>query len=191
MIRDMLIVLGGFLGSGRSLLARMLATETGFHYHSFHEKKMRHLVRDERNMEKVRTIQPNTDELRMRICEEMLNDFPMLSKMHDNVIVEDVLHRKIPREFFLKEAKRYFDPVVFVWIETPDDTTEARLKAMEKKGIIPSVSVALQRRTFVMKEFQPFESLPLIFFHKKTDARAAKKLNVFIQHCLKRKLIAD
>ena len=187
----MLIVLGGFLGSGRSGLARLLASKAGFYYYSLHEKKMHHLSLDENRRIHERIMEPGTDALRMRMYREALKEFPMISKMHENVIVDDAFHRAQPRGFFLKEARAYFNPVVFVWVESPDETVEPRLRIMEHNGVITSVTTALRRRKQVIKEFEPFASRPLVFFHRISDERAAEALYGFIQLCIKRGFATD
>lgn len=182
----MLIVLGGFLGSGRAILARLLAEQARFHYYPLLDKK-KYLHFDKKHQLHERIMEPSTDPARMQMYRETLKDFPLISKMYNDVVIDDAFHREKPREFFLEEARAYFNPVVFVWIESPDETVEPRLQEAERVGFVPNVPAALRKRKQMIKEFEPFSG-SLVFFHRISNKRAARELLGLVTHSVKRGL---
>ena len=182
----MLVVLGGFIGNGRGFLGPLLAKEMGFYYYPLLEKK-KQLYLDNKHRLHERIMEPSTDPARAQLYREVLKDFRLLSKMYPDVIVEDTFHREKPREFFLQEARRYFSPVVFVWIESPDETAVARLQRAERIKLVPSAAKAIHTRSKTMKEFEPFSGA-LIFFHRISNRAAARALLGLINQSVKRGL---
>lgn len=183
---DMLIVLGGFLGSGRFVLADLLAEQSGFHHYPLLEKKKNlHFGKNHQLHERI--MEPSTDPARMQLYREVSKDFPLISKMYKNVVIDDAFHREKPRSFFLEEARAYFNPVVFVWVESPDETVELRLQTGKHTGLVPDTAIALRKRKQMIKEFEPFPG-SLVFFHRTSNKSAAETLLRFINQCVKRGL---
>lgn len=182
----MLIVLGGLPGSGRIVLAQMLSEQNGFHWYNLASKKHHRLTRRADGF-REHTVRPQTDDQYMHVYQRVLADFPLVSKMHSDVVVSDSFHRATPREFFLKEAENYFCPVVFVWVESPEEYTRPRLERMHKLGMMMTVEKEMQRRAVIKSELEPFSSPPLIFDHEETNDAAAKRLWNFIQCSVSKK----
>lgn len=177
----MLICLGGFLGSGRKILARGLAQKRGFHYYDLDQKKIHEFVPDASGsmMSVVRGGQ--SDEMRMLTYKHALAEFPSLAKMHPDMVMDDAFHRDAPRDYFFSEAKKYFKDVVFVWIESDDAGAEGRIRAMiERKMIKGPLERELRRREMSKIHFQAFTEQPLVFrFENSVDA-AVEKLDTLI-----------
>ncbi len=169
---DMLVVLGGLLGSGAKTLANELAKQRGFYRYDIDRKKLRRPKFDQRGNFKI--LQPETDAQKLRIYESVFEEFSLLSKMYPDVVTDDAFHREAPREFFLSEARKYYDPVVFVWIESDEDSVKIRLERMEKEGKVPSVAVAIRRRKMGQMKMQPLpQSTPHFFYRVSGDERIA------------------
>jgi predicted kinase len=159
----MLIVLGGLLGSGRRILADELALRYGLYHHDIDRKKLRWppRVRGDR----VRILQPRSDEERLGVYKSALTEFSMLSKMYPDVIVDEGFHRELPREYFLSHAKDYYDPVIFIWIDSDDRSVRERLGRRHKEGRLESVEGALRIRKKQMAIVQEPQPTVLRFNH--------------------------
>lgn len=178
----MLVCLAGFLGSGRKILARKLSKKYGFHYYDVDKKKFHTFVRNARSGSvRERTVRPRTDAERSRIFEHVISDLPLLSKMYKQVVLDDAFHRELPREYFLKEARKYFDRVVLVWIESSEEDAHERLEAMQKRGLIASTKEGVRRRKRAQATFQSFAYTPPTFLYRKSERGAIQKLHALIQ----------
>jgi predicted kinase len=175
----MLVVLGGFVG-GRALLARKLAEELHFYYCDINAYKMHtHDIGRDGHV-RSKTQEPQGDEARLFLYRRVIGDFQLLAKMHTDVVVDSSFHRAGPREYFLREAEKYFKPVVFVWVEASEDDSLGFLRRMEKKGVI-DVKEGLARREQAKENFQPFPEPPLTFVHSIADTDSVGRLSSLIR----------
>lgn len=172
----MLICLGGFFGSGRRILAHRLSARLGFHYYDLDAKKFHRYDITPNKTVRERIQQPNSDKERMRIYDNALKDFPLASKMYHDVILDDAFHRQEPREYFLKEARNYFDQVILVWVESDEASLEGRFIEMKRRGLIRNVESAMRRRKRAERNFQEFAVPPLTFRHTTSDDEATEAL---------------
>lgn len=172
----MLICLGGFLGSGRRILARRLSTRLKFYYYDTESKKLHRHTFNKSGHVREETQHSTTDKEQLFIYEKILKDFPLISKMHRDVVIDDSFHRAKPREYFLVEARKYFDTIVFVWIDSDEEHVANRFRLMQITGMTNGIRGALQRREREQKEFEPFESSPLTFHHALSNDKAAGRL---------------
>ncbi len=177
----MLILLGGYIGSGRKALAQKLAALYNVHNYDMKQHKFRsHEFNKKREV--VETIHHiHRDEERLRIYRQCAQDLPLLSKMYQHVVVERTFHRKKPREFLLAEAKKSFDIVIFVWVDADETLVRGRLEAMQQARLIESVEKALAEREEAKKEFEPFDVPPLMFTYTGEPEESARKLWALIQ----------
>jgi predicted kinase len=161
----MLIVFGGFPGSGRRKLAKEAAKRLGYHYYDIDQKK---LLRRIHTKEGVREwmAHPNSDDQRLLLNSKVVADFRMLSKMYVNVVLDDIFHRALPREEFFAKAQKYFGTLLFVWIELNDESAKERLC---RRGP-PYSERAVRRRELAQKEFQAFTvPVPIFSFAGSVD----------------------
>ena len=172
----MLIILGGFLGSGRKILSRKIAERHGLYFYTIADKKLHSFSVAKDGAIHERIQRAKTDDMRMRIYGRAIAEFPRLRKMYPDVILEDVFHRARPREYFIAEAQKYFDNVIFVWIESDEASVADRLALMKKKGLIDSIETSLHRRRRSMENFEELKPGTLSFYHTKSDDRAAERL---------------
>lgn len=149
----MLILLGGFLGSGRKRLARQLAKTYGFHLYDTEAKKTHRSVFQEDGSVKDVVQRPRTNELRSLLYKTILDNLPVESKMYPDTIIEDSFHLKEPREFLIKEAAKYFAPIVFVWIDSDETHVEERLRRIVERGLIANVEEGHRRRRGAIHQF--------------------------------------
>ena len=175
----MLICLGGLFGSGRRTLAHKIAHIYGYHYHDVNAHKPRRYISPD-DFTREFTIQPRTDEMRLSIYRSAIAKLPLISKMYENVILEDSFHRAEPREYFLATVKDYFDKVVFVWVTCDENKILGRFQYMKKYGFIRSVEEAMSMREYVRKDFQDIGPSVLRFHHDVSDDDAAKRLHTLI-----------
>jgi len=177
----MLVALGGLSGSGRKFLAQKLAEKYGFHYYDIGQKKARTGFFDAGNTFREQVFGPRNDKERTQMYERVVVDFPMLSKMYPNTVCESTFHRSVPRDYFFEEARKYFRPVIFVWIDSDGADAEARITGMAERAAISSLAEGLHRRDEAKKEFQPFSETVPTFHNVLSDTEAPEKLSALIQ----------
>ena len=159
----MLVVLGGLLGSGRRVLARKLAEQQHFHLYDMDAKYPHRHVFDETGRAKEVTVRLHTDEARLSLYKRVLEDMPKLSKMHPNIVLEDPFTRAKPRDAFFNAARKHFDRVVFVWIDSDEPNVTKRLELMRRKGLIQSIQTALERRKMVAAGLERLDPSTRVF----------------------------
>lgn len=180
----MIIVLGGFVYNGRHILARHLAGATGGHLYPVGDKKLRQPGLSRKGVLIAGVKQPNSDEEYDALYNKIAADLPMLVKLHDTVIIDDVFQREAPRERFLAAAKR-LDRTIFIWIDSPDETVASRVPYLQKIGVVKDEADAyrkLEARKSQMQFFMP----PLIFMHRISNRSAADRLKKFIDFVISR-----
>lgn len=171
----MLICLGGFVGSGRRILAEKIAEQLKFHYYNTQEKVIRHTVRPgEKNV----SANPYfiSDQDKTFLYKRVLADLPLLSKMHSGIVVDDEFNRAGPRNQFFSEVKKYIHTVAFVWIDCDDEYVENNLRIMTLRKRIPSIQQGLRKRALEQKEFEPFATPQRTFRPQLANDKAAALL---------------
>jgi predicted kinase len=171
----MLVVFGGFLGSGRKRLAREFSERTGFYYYDVDTKLMTEFHwNDGKVREHKRRVV--SDQMRVQLFRQVLADFQKLSKMYPDMVIDSPFHRKKSREFFLEEAKEYFDRVEFTWIDADEKDVSERLERMVSKGVIASTEEGVHRREREVRGFEPFTDEPRRFTYRGGDTNAVDAL---------------
>ena len=183
----MLILLGGFLGSGRKILARELVSAYGFHMYDMDCFRMRRRDVDKHGAIRERKLPARTDKERLYIYECAARDLPILAKMYDDVIIGRSFHRKTPREYFLAQVQKYFDPVIFVWIDSTEESALERIREMYGKKLVESIAGAECERERCIREFEPFAEPPLRYIHEGDIASSAERLFTLI--CSEAKIV--
>ncbi len=180
----MIIVLGGFVYTGRHLVARHLAGVTGGYLFPVNDKKLQQPSLSKRGMMTMGVRQPNSDQEYETLYAKIAADLPMLVKLHDTVIIDDTFHREGPRERLLVAAKK-LDKTIFVWIDSPDETVSSRVPYLIKTLAAKDEADAFQRletRRSQMQFFMP----PLIFMHRISNRKSAIRLQKFIDFVISR-----
>lgn len=176
----MLVILGGFVGSGRNAFALELEKRYGFYFYNMDQHGLdANLFNEHRQFVKER-IRPDSDAGRLHIYQKTIEGFRLVSKMHEKVVVTATFHRAVPRNYFFSEAKKYFDPVIFVWIDCEEKEAQERLKRMRRRNIIPSVDRSVHNRAIAKEEFEPFAVPPPTFFYNGKASENTDALFEFI-----------
>jgi len=173
----MLICLGGIFGSGRKVLAKKLSERLQYHYFDISDKKFRRLIRDDKGVVHERVVQPRTSVERKQLYEKALREMPLLSKMYPDMVMDDGFYLREPRDYFFAEVKKYFDPVIFIWVDTTDDLAFARFEsyAIEKKTP-ERAAISMQHRKKMMQTLESFTTVPATFHYDSTLESAVAKL---------------
>jgi hypothetical protein len=117
-----------------------------------------------------------SDAERLRIFQSAAKEFPMLARMHTDVVIERAFHRKAPRDLFFEAARSAFDDVKFVWVESDEETALERFRAMYEAGGISSIEKNRAQRASEQAEFEPFDTPPLTFKNELPAAEAVARL---------------
>lgn len=163
----MLIVLGGLPGSGRQKLTDRLAQKTGFHRYDLDSKKLK--VPPPQPGAPVRTLNPRNATERVRLYKTALAEFPRLSKMHDNVVIDDLFHHRASREYFLAEAQKFFAPIIFVWVDADEVSAQKNIERMLARGKITSIEDTLRIRKRTQSRSEPPENALAFRFQSDID----------------------
>ncbi len=158
----MLICIGGFPGSGKHALARYVAEHLGYYYYDINQKKLPYPVLTQRGVhEKLQ--QPDTDEKRTLLYQRIVKDFPLLSKMYPDMVIDSAFHRIHPRDAFFREARQYFDDVLVLWVES--DAQEGAWQGIDNS------EASVRKEKLIRKEFQPFDvPVPTFSYSGSIDA---------------------
>lgn len=177
----MLILLGGFLGSGRAFLARKLAQQLEFHYCDINDYKMRTYFIGADRLVHEHTQEPLNDKTRLLLYERVAKDLPLLSKMYSGVVMDTSFHRLKPREYFFDEARKHFNKVIFVWVDSDERQTRRIVDRMAEHGVVRSVPKTLRRQRDIRKRFQPFPFPPTVFHYDGTGKKSITRLRALVE----------
>lgn len=176
---EMLVCLGGILGSGARVLANELALKYGLHHYDMDRMKIRSFPINKKG--DLTVWQPRSAQERMHVYRTALDEFPRLAKMYPDAIVDEAFLREVTREYFLSRAKAFYDPVIFIWIEADQARVIKNLERMCDQGILPSLEKGLQRRKRVERLVQEPSSAVPRFRYTTTPEQAASVLWELIQ----------
>lgn len=96
---------------------------------------------------------------RMVLYRRVLEDLPRLSKMYLDVVVDAGFPRAISRDFFFSEARKYFDDVLFVWVELDEESVRRKLNKRDENFAKWSV----HKRELTKNEFQAPDPSTTVF----------------------------
>ena len=123
------------------------------------------------------TVRTESDAQRALIYQRTLDDFPRLSKMYPDVIIDAGFRNATLREHFFTGARSYFNDLLFVWIETDDVSAQKRFFERGEEHGTP----ALRRRESMKKAFQPLDSNVPIFSYEGDPKDSIEAFCTFIQ----------
>lgn len=152
----MLLILGGFLGCGRRVVAQRIGKKAGYYFYNIDERTPLLFSFDKTGRLNRRMKWNMTDDERIEFYDKVvLPDLALLYKQRGNVVMDDTFHRIRVRGHVLAHAVRIFDDVRFVWIEASDETVRETLEAMVAAGTLKSVPLALKRRAVAVRNYEP------------------------------------
>lgn len=123
----MVIFFGGYIGSGKTTLAKAIAEKIGIIDYEVDSVKKAVLAEDSRLLYYVRSNIPFPDEARVKMFLRVVDDFEILCKTHKSIIVDETLHKRDLRVILYEGARRYFGEYIVVWIQANEETIKKRL----------------------------------------------------------------
>jgi hypothetical protein len=172
----MIIFLGGFPGSNKRALVEKLSQKHDLYYHDLDRFMAQKQFFDMQMQFNKQAFYPRFDAERLLVYKKAAADLPMMSKLYENVIVSDSLHRKTPREYFFKEAKKYFDRIAIVWIEVSDEQARRVITEQYGKNETLGPLQVMRRRTRMQRVFEPFSYPVATFAYDDRDPDTAARL---------------
>jgi len=172
----MILFLGGHLGSGKKGLAQKLSERYNFYPYHLSEELPHRFIFDKKGVAHEVAVPTYSDEGLLAMYKKVAEKFSTMSKLYDDVVVQHTFHRDVPREYLLAEARRYFDDVVFVWVDVDDESLQKRFALMRKKKVVCCVKHARMARAKTLEDFQAFRPAPLTFLHSFSRPKVAEEL---------------
>jgi len=151
----MLVIVGGFRGSGKRLIAREFARTTGFHGLSVDEYKLRRYTPGLVRQVSAPRMPMSTDEEYLQFFRRVTEKFPVLAKMYPDTVMAAPLHRALPREFLFEAAARSFDDVRVVILESSEQEAFERLRGKVSEDSMRRFKARWRQEA---DTFQPFET---------------------------------
>jgi len=123
----MVIFFGGYIGSGKTSLAKVIARRLDILYYEVDEIKKAVVEEDLRLQYNVRNNVPFPDEARVKMFSRVVDDFKRLCMTHKSIIVDETLHKRSLRQILYDGATRFFGGYIVVWIQASEETIRERL----------------------------------------------------------------
>lgn len=152
----MIIFVSGYVGAGKSSIARRIAAHYSIHYYDIDEVKKVIYPEDPDSHYNLTHGIPIKDETRLKVYERVVSDFADLAQQYTHLVVEEVLHKKKLRQVLFDGAKKYFGNYLIVWIQTDETIIEERLTNKERRGHVLQKDPLKMYRSFA-KEFEDFD----------------------------------
>jgi hypothetical protein len=113
----MILFLGGLPGSGRKALANKLSAQYNVYHYELERFMPGTYVLNPHQELITKTRYPTSDVLMLRVYEKAAAEFPMLSKLHEHVVIDGTFHREKIRQYIFREAQKYFGSIAIIWID--------------------------------------------------------------------------
>ena len=152
----MIIFVGGFVGAGKSSIARRLAERYSFHYYDIDEVKKAIYPQDPDFKYNLTHGIPFKDETRLKVYEKVVSDFADLAQHYTHLVVDETLHKQKLRQILFDGAKKHFGDYIIIWIQTDETIIKERLTSKERTDHMLKKDPMKMYRSFA-KEFENFE----------------------------------
>lgn len=156
----MIIFVGGIIGAGKSSVAKGLAEHLSVQYYDVDEHK-RSIYRQDpdfhRNMENGI---PFSEETRMKLFQQVVQDFAELSKTHQHLVVDETLHKQRLREYLFAGANKYFGGYLIIWVKASEEVILGRLNTIIREGHVLKDPISMHNA--FLKQFEPFDESIII-----------------------------
>jgi len=116
----MIIFVGGFVGAGKSSIARCLAEQYSFHYYEIDKVKNVIYPQDPDFQHNLTHGLPFKDETRLKVYEKVVTDFADLAQRYTHLVVDETLHKQKLRQVLFDGAKKYFGGYIIIWVQTDE-----------------------------------------------------------------------
>lgn len=171
-------MLGGLRGSGKHALAKELSLRHSFFHFNVDQHKFPRYIRN-RSGALVEGKEPvRSDEDWTRLFMRVTDDFPLVSKMYEHIVLNAPFHRAGPREYFFAKARQFFSPAIFVWVESDDESIRLRVKAAHpnKDAAERKLKNIVRRRKEHEQELEAFIEEPFMFINTYPTNESAARL---------------
>jgi len=157
----MVIFVGGLIGTGKTSLAQALGESLGIFYYDVDLIKKEVYPTDPNYNYNIENSIPFSNEIRIRNFELVSDDFVKLSRNHENIIVDETLHKESLRQILFKAAKRHFGGYIVIWIRTDEKIIKERLLNKQREGHM--LKNPFEMYLALKKEFEDLNDADIIF----------------------------
>ncbi len=175
----MVIFIGGLVGSGKTTLARALGKRLNVYYYDVDRVKEDIYPNDPDYRYNLDNKIPFSDKTRRKVFVRVVKDFEPLAQQHKNIIVDEILHKKVLRQVLFDGAKKYFGGYIIVWIKTDEAIVKSRLATSEREGHM--LSGPFEWYLVYKKQFDDFENPDIIFYNNLPIDQAVSQLAGLVQ----------
>jgi dephospho-CoA kinase len=176
---NMVIFFGGYIGSGKTIIAKAIAEKIGILYYEVDAVKKEVVAEDSRLQHYIRTNIPFPDEARIKMFLRVVDDFGRLCKTHKCIIVDETLHKKSLRGILYEGARRYFGGYIVVWIQASEATIKERL--MNSQRVDHVLGDAYGMYLSMKKSFDDLDEADIVFENNGSVDDAAEILGRMIE----------
>lgn len=180
----MVIFIGGLIGTGKSSLAKGLATKLGIYYYDVDRIKKEIYPTDPQYDHNLKNNIPFSDETRTKTFNRVVQDFAELSKTHQHIIVDETLHKKQLRDILLKGAQQYFGAYLIVWVKADEKKIKERLTSAPREGHL--LKDAFGMYLSLKKQFEEFNNIDIVFENNTPLAQSVDSLAMLVQEKLRK-----
>ncbi len=175
----MVIFFGGYIGSGKTSLAKAISEKLGIFYYEVDLIKKVVIEEDPELEYNVKRNIPFPDKARIKMFTKVVEDFADLSKTHTWLIVDETLHKRVTRQMLFDGATKYFGGYMVVWIEADEETIKERLRGKERIDHVLGDPYGMYLS--MKKVSEPLDNADIIFKNTGGLDEAAERLATLIR----------
>ncbi len=178
----MVIFVGGLIGTGKTSLAKALSEKLGIYYYDVDLVKKMVYPTDPNYEYNLTNNIPFSDETRRKTFNQVVSDFARLSKEHNNIIVDETLHKKTLRQILFDGAEKYFGKYIIVLVKADESIVKDRLTKDQREGHLLKDSFGMYLS--LKKQFEDFENVDIVFENNTSVTESIEKLAKLVQEKL-------
>ncbi|HBA55605.1 AAA family ATPase [Syntrophorhabdus aromaticivorans] len=179
----MVIFFGGYIGSGKTSLAKAISERLGILCCEVDLIKKAAIEEDPRLAYNVKQNIPFPHEARIRMFTRVVKGFADLSKTHTCLIVDETLHNKVTRQILFDGATKYFGGYMVVWVQADEETIKKRLSNKERTDHVLGDPYGMHLS--MRKVFDPLDKADIVFKNTGSLDEAADRLTALIREKIK------
>ncbi|OPX94316.1 MAG: dephospho-CoA kinase [Syntrophorhabdus sp. PtaU1.Bin002] len=177
--QTVVIFFGGYIGSGKTSLAKAISERLGILYYEVDLIKKVVIEEDPSLEYNVKQNIPFPDEARIRMFNKVVEDFADLSKTHTCLIADETLHKKATRRVLFDGATKYFGGYMVVWVQADEKTIKERLGTKERTDHVLGDPYGMYLS--MKKIFEPLDKADIVFENTGSLDEAADRLATLIR----------
>ncbi|OPY81122.1 MAG: dephospho-CoA kinase [Syntrophorhabdus sp. PtaU1.Bin153] len=180
----MVIFFGGYIGSGKTSLAKAISEKLGIPYYEVDLIK-KVVIEEDPDLERnVKQNIPFPDEARIKMFTRAVEDFADLSKTHEWLIVDETLHKRAIRQILFDGATKYFGGYMVVWVQADEETIKERLSSKERTNHVLGDPYGMYLS--MRKVSEPLDDADIVFKNTGGLDEATERLAGLIREKIKR-----